>query len=101
MFYIQYCISIKVGGLPNIVNHVLYIGWYKSLWGTHCSNPCPVNCISGHSYPGNGSCVRGCNPDNCINDICDTVAGVCTHGCKLGLDGDYCDECKFRNIYFL
>ena len=24
---------------------------------------------------------------------CDTDTGVCTEGCEIGLDGDYCDRC--------
>ena len=38
----------------------------------------------------------GCKPDNCLNDICDTDTGVCTDGCKIGLDGDYCDSRKLN-----
>ena len=89
---IQY---INVDVVINVVNHVSYVGCYKGWWDTDCTNPCPVNCISGHCYPGNGSCVWGCNPDNCLSDICDTVTGVCTDGCKIGLDGDSCDRGKF------
>lgn len=69
--------------------------------GVLASNPCPANCVHGHCYPGNGSCVWGCNSDNCLNAIYNADTGVCTHGCKIGLDGDYCDDCKLRNIYFL
>ena len=89
---IQY---INVDVAINVVNHVSYVGCYKGWWDTDCTNPCPVNCISGHCYPGNGSCVWGCHPDNCLSDICDTVTGVCTDGCKIGLDGDSCDRGKF------
>ena len=67
---------------------------YRGFWGTDCSKPCPVNCISGHCYLGKGSCVWGCNSDSYLNDMCDTDTGVCTDGCKIGLDGNYCDRCK-------
>jgi len=66
--------------------------------GADCGNPCPVNCISGHCYPGNGRCVRNCNSGNCLNDVCDTDTGVCTDGCKIGLEGDYCDRCEYNSI---
>jgi hypothetical protein len=49
-----------------------YTGCYKDWWDSDCSKPCPATCVGGHCYPGNGSCVWGCNPDNCLNDICDT-----------------------------
>ena len=39
----------------------------------------------------------GCDPVNCLNDICDTDTGICTHGCKIGLRGDYCDKGKLTN----
>ena len=76
-----------------------YTGCYKGWWDSDCSKPCPVTCVGGHCYPGNGSCVWGCDPDNCLNDICDTATGICTQGCKIGLRGDYCDKGKLTNRY--
>ena len=28
-----------------------------------------------------------------FSDICDTDTGVCTDGCKIGLEADYHDRC--------
>jgi hypothetical protein len=78
---------------------MLYTGCYKGWWDSTCSTPCPVTCVDGHCYPGNGSCVLGCNSDNCLNDICDAATSKCTQGCKIGLRGDYCDKGKFPNTY--
>jgi hypothetical protein len=75
--------------------YIYYIGCYKGWWGSACSKLCPATCFGGHCYPGNGSCVWGCNPDNCLSDICDTTTGICTQGCKIGRRGDYCDKRKF------
>jgi hypothetical protein len=44
-----------------------------------------------------GNCVWGCDPVNCLHDICDTDTGMCTQGCKIGLRGDYCDKGMFTN----
>ena len=41
----------------------------------------------------------GCDPDNCLNDKCDTDTVKCTDGCKIGLRRDYCDKGKFTNRY--
>ena len=71
------------------------------MWDSTCSTPCPVNCIRGHCYPGNGSCVWGCNSDNCQNDVCAATTGICTDGCRIGLHGNYCDKRKLTNIYYL
>jgi hypothetical protein len=79
---------------------MLYTGCYKGWWDSTCSTPCPVTCVDGHCYPGNGSCVLGCNSDNCLNDICDAATSKCTQGCKIGLRGDYCDKGKFPNTYW-
>ena len=78
---------------------MLYTGCYKGWWDSSCSKRCPPTCVAGHCYPGDGSCVWGCNPDNCLNDICDTTTSKCTDGCTIGLRGDYCDRSKFTNSY--
>jgi hypothetical protein len=31
----------------------------QRLVNNDCSKPCPVTCVEGHCYPGNGSCVWG------------------------------------------
>ena len=72
--------------------HVEVYGCYKGWWGSACSKLCPATCVGGHCYPVNGNCMWGCNPDNCLNDKCDTATGVCTQGCKIGRRGDYCDK---------
>jgi hypothetical protein len=43
--------------------------------------------------------VWGCNPDNCLSDICDATTGKCTQACKIGLRGDYCDKGKLTNTF--
>lgn len=45
-------------------------------------------------YPGNGSCVWGCDPQNCLNRKCDIYKGTCTEGCVSGLSGQYCNTCE-------
>ena len=77
---------------------MLYTGCYKGWWGSKCSNPCPATCVDRHCYPGTGNCVWGCDPDNCLNNMCDTVSGKCTDGCTIGLRGDYCDKSKYTNM---
>ena len=88
-------ILIWQGNIQTIQYYYIYRGCYKDWWGNDCSKPCPAMCVDGHCYPGNGNCVWGCNPDNCLNDICDTATGVCTQVCNIGLSGDYCDKRKF------
>jgi len=78
---------------------MLYTGCYKGWLNNTCSKSCPATSVVGHCYPGNGSCVWGCNPDNCLNDTCDTNTGICTQGCKIGLRGVYCDKRKLTNRY--
>ena len=79
---------------------MLYTGCYKGWWGSDCSNPCPATCVVGHCLPANGSCVWGCNPDNCLSDKCDTTTGICTQGCEIGRRGNYCDRSKFTNTCY-
>jgi hypothetical protein len=43
--------------------------------------------------------VWGCNSCNFLNDACDTATGVCSQGCKKGLEGDFCDRCE-HNVLF-
>ncbi|CAC5388871.1 Tyrosine-protein phosphatase 2,Tyrosine-protein phosphatase corkscrew,Tyrosine-protein phosphatase non-receptor type 6 [Mytilus coruscus] len=72
--------------------YVAIKGCQTSYWGRNCENVCAVNCIEQHCYPGNGSCVWGCNPKNCLNDICNKDTAVCTDGCKKRRTGSYCNE---------
>ncbi|XP_076115892.1 uncharacterized protein LOC143083529 [Mytilus galloprovincialis] len=72
--------------------YVAINGCQKSLWGSTCGQLCPENCIDRNCYPGNGSCVWGCNAENCLNDICDKDAAVCTDGCKESRTGRYCNK---------
>ena len=41
----------------------------------------------------------GCNSCNFLNDACDTATGVCSQGCKKGLEGDFCDRCEHNVIF--
>ena len=41
-------------------------------------------------------CKIGLEGDYC--DICDTDTGVCTDGCKIGIEGDYCDRCDTDTV---
>ena len=81
------------------MNHALPTDCNKGWWSTNCKNSCPVYCISGHCTPGNGSCVRGCNSYNCLNDAYARATGVYSQGCKIGLEGDYCNRCE-HNVLF-
>ncbi|CAC5421893.1 unnamed protein product [Mytilus coruscus] len=72
--------------------YVAINGCQKSLWGSTCEKFCAENCIERNCYPGNGSCVWGCNAENCLNDICNTDTAVCTVGCKERRTGTYCNK---------
>lgn len=74
------------------------VGCQKSHWGSNCENVCANNCIEHHCYPENGSCVWGCDSQNCLNDVCNKDTAVCTDGCKKRLTGSYCNECKLLGI---
>jgi hypothetical protein len=81
------------------MNHALPTHCNTGWWSTNCSKSCLVYSISGHCIPGNGSSVWGCNSYNCLNDACATAIYVYSQGCKIGLEGDYCDRCE-HNILF-
>ncbi|CAC5417488.1 unnamed protein product [Mytilus coruscus] len=67
-------------------------GCPKSFWGSNCDKNCTENCIERQCYPGNGSCVWGCNTKQCLNDICDIHTAFCTNGCKERRTGNYCNK---------
>ena len=73
---------------------VLFSGCRKGFWGNNCEKVCSSNCVDQHCYPGNGSCIFGCNSDYCLNDICNKCTGICTDGCKKRRTGDFCNKCK-------
>ncbi|XP_071121539.1 multiple epidermal growth factor-like domains protein 10 [Mytilus edulis] len=72
--------------------YVAINGCEKSSWGSTCQFVCADNCIERNCYPGNGSCVWGCDPKNCLNDICNKNTAVCTDGCKERRTGRYCNK---------
>ncbi|CAC5355160.1 unnamed protein product [Mytilus coruscus] len=72
--------------------YVAINGCPKSFWGGNCQNICAEKCIEQNCFPGNGSCVWGCNPENCLNDICNEDTAVCTAGCKDKRTGLYCSK---------
>ncbi|CAG2229402.1 unnamed protein product [Mytilus edulis] len=72
--------------------YVAINGCQKSFWGSDCQNNCAENCRQQNCFPGNGSCVWGCNPTNCLNDLCDKDTAVCTIGCKERRTGTYCNQ---------
>ncbi|XP_063446685.1 uncharacterized protein LOC134726180 [Mytilus trossulus] len=77
--------------------YIAIYGCWKGTWGINCTNSCPANCIDHHCYPGNGSCIWGCDSRNCLHDKCDTNTGVCSDGCKAGHVGQNCNN-EFYNI---
>ncbi|XP_076114506.1 uncharacterized protein LOC143082356 [Mytilus galloprovincialis] len=72
--------------------YVVINGCEKGRWGSTCEQFCPENCIERNCYPGNGSCVWGCNAENCLNDICNKDTADCTDGCKKSRTGRYCNK---------
>ncbi|CAC5395241.1 unnamed protein product [Mytilus coruscus] len=72
--------------------YVIINGCPTYRWGSNCEEFCVENCKERNCYPNNGSCVWGCNPKNCLNDICDKETGVCTVVCKERRTGNYCDK---------
>ncbi|CAC5385841.1 unnamed protein product [Mytilus coruscus] len=65
-------------------------GCWKGRWGTNCTKNCPAECINQDCFPGNGSCVWGCDLQKCFHGTCDVNTGVCTKGCVNGRGGRYC-----------
>ncbi|CAG2233769.1 unnamed protein product [Mytilus edulis] len=72
--------------------YIAIYGCWKGTWGVNCTNACPANCLDNHCYPGNGSCIWGCDSRNCLQDMCDRNTGVCSYGCKAGLVGQNCNN---------
>ncbi|CAC5376555.1 Tyrosine-protein phosphatase non-receptor type 5,Tyrosine-protein phosphatase non-receptor type 20,Receptor-type tyrosine-protein phosphatase R,Receptor-type tyrosine-protein phosphatase eta,Tyrosine-protein phosphatase non-receptor type 7,Receptor-type tyrosine-protein phosphatase O,Receptor-type tyrosine-protein phosphatase beta [Mytilus coruscus] len=71
---------------------VVINGCQKNFWGINCIMSCTERCIEQHCYPENGSCVLGCNSENCLKDVCDKNTAVCTSGCKERRTGSYCNK---------
>ncbi|XP_071181860.1 neurogenic locus notch homolog protein 2-like [Mytilus edulis] len=71
---------------------------FQGFWGENCSRTCSPTCIDQHCYPENGSCVLGCNPQNCLNHKCDIYTGTCTDGCVSGLSGQYCNTFSAKTM---
>ncbi|VDH90184.1 receptor-type tyrosine-protein phosphatase A [Mytilus galloprovincialis] len=67
-------------------------GCRKNFWGRDCASNCSKRCIDQHCYPGNGSCVWGCNTKHCLNDLCNKHTAVCSHGCEERRTGTYCNK---------
>lgn len=81
---------------------MLLLGCKKSFWGSNCETSCAENCIKDNCFPENGSCVWGCNPMQCLNDVCDRDTAVCTDGCKGKRTGNHCNKCKsFEPIEYM
>ncbi|CAC5418189.1 unnamed protein product [Mytilus coruscus] len=72
--------------------YVVINGCSKTRWGSNCVEFCAAKCIEQNCFPANGSCVWGCNPENCRNDNCDKDTAVCTVGCKEKRTGIYCNQ---------
>ncbi|XP_076072679.1 uncharacterized protein LOC143044511 isoform X2 [Mytilus galloprovincialis] len=72
--------------------YVAINGCRKGFWGSNCEKMCSEYCIERNCYPGNGSCIYGCNTDNCLNDSCNKFTGICTDGCMERRTGDFCDK---------
>ncbi|XP_076112616.1 plexin-B3-like [Mytilus galloprovincialis] len=69
--------------------YVAINGCPKSFWGSNCSTSCSGSCIDQHCYPGNGSCVFGCN---CLDNICNADTLVCIDGCIKNQTGRHCNK---------
>ncbi|XP_063398995.1 platelet endothelial aggregation receptor 1-like [Mytilus trossulus] len=92
--YVIYYDDKGSSGLGPIVElcYVAINGCQKSFWGSDCQNNCAEKCIERNCFPGNGSCVWGCNPTNCLNGVCDKDTAVCTDGCIERRTGTYCNQ---------
>ncbi|XP_052080402.1 uncharacterized protein LOC127718421 [Mytilus californianus] len=75
--------------------YVAINGCFKGTWGTNCSDACPPKCTNQHCYPANGSCVWGCDLQNCLNNICDKHTGACSEGCVPVFAGQFCNISKY------
>ncbi|XP_063398312.1 cell death abnormality protein 1-like [Mytilus trossulus] len=67
-------------------------GCQKSFWGLNCDSSCADNCIEDNCFPGNGSCIWGCNPVDCLNGVCNKDTAVCTDGCNKRKTGFHCNK---------
>ncbi|XP_052080307.1 uncharacterized protein LOC127718329 [Mytilus californianus] len=74
--------------------YVAINGCIKGAWGTNCKDECPFKCLNQNCYPGNGSCVWGCDPQNCLNNTCDKHTAACSEGCETGWIGQFCNRSK-------
>ncbi|VDI53214.1 Hypothetical predicted protein [Mytilus galloprovincialis] len=74
--------------------YVAINGCSKTRWGRSCEEMCATNCLERNCFPSNGSCVWGCNPEYCLNGICDRDIAVCTDGCKERRTGSSCNKCE-------
>ncbi|XP_063443557.1 uncharacterized protein LOC134724462 isoform X3 [Mytilus trossulus] len=72
--------------------YVAIIGCRKGFWGSNCENVCSEYCQERHCYPGNGSCIFGCNTDYCLNNNCNKFTGNCTDACKETRTGEFCNN---------
>lgn len=79
----------------NVIFNIYFLGCFQGFWGENCSRTCSPTCIDQHCYPENGSCVLGCDPQNCLNHKCDIYTGTCTDGCVSGLSGQHCNTCEY------
>ncbi|CAG2210187.1 unnamed protein product [Mytilus edulis] len=72
--------------------YVVINGCQTNFWGKDCNMSCTESCIDQHCYPGNGSCILGCNSENCLSGVCDKNTAVCTKGCKERRTGYFCNK---------
>ncbi|CAC5376552.1 PTPRT [Mytilus coruscus] len=93
--YVVYYDDMAGSGDRGSIIELCYVainGCKKTFWGSNCTKSCTERCIDQHCYPGNGSCVLGCNTKNCLNDLCDNSTAVCTNGCIERRTGTYCNK---------
>ncbi|XP_071181979.1 cell death abnormality protein 1-like [Mytilus edulis] len=93
--YVIYYDDVPARGENGSVIELCYVainGCKKNFWGINCNNSCTESCIEKHCYPGNGSCVLGCNTKSCMNDVCDKSTAICTNGCKERRTGFFCNK---------
>ncbi|XP_021340000.1 multiple epidermal growth factor-like domains protein 11 [Mizuhopecten yessoensis] len=88
--------------------------------GPNCAEDCPANCTNNLCFPGNGTCMQGCEPGYtgstcekpcddyyfgqdcasecfCKNATCDNVGGKCPPGgCDPGYNGTSCSTGNYR-----
>lgn len=80
------------------INFLWILGCWRGYWGPNCTKSCPVECINQDCFPVNGSCVWGCDLQNCFHGKCNTNTNVCTEGCLNGRVGRHCSHCMYLNI---